>query len=228
MVVPFEDISSVLLDLDGTLLDKHFDDTFWLELVPTRWAEVNNTSADEARDHLFTTYKRHETTLKWTDLDFWSQELGLDIPGMKRELAHLINPLPHAHEFLVQMRSCGKKVHLLTNAHHKSVSLKFEQTGIGKHFDSVLTSNELGAPKEHMEYWHRAAELAGFDPQTSLFIDDTIAVLQTAQKFGIRHVIHKGRSSSAIAPSGSHEFTSITDFDDLINTSARSENCGPS
>ena len=228
MVVPFEDVSYVLLDLDGTLLDKRFDDTFWLEFVPARYAEAREMGVDEAREHLFTTYKSHETTLKWTDLDFWSQELALDIPGLKRELAHLIAPLPHAEEFLTRMRAEGRKVHLLTNAHHKSVSLKFEQTGLGRHFDSVLTSNELGAPKEHIEYWHAAAKLAGFDPARSLFIDDTVEVLRTAQKFGIRHVIHKARSSSAIAPSGTHEFPSITDFDDLLVASTQADNSGPS
>ncbi len=228
MVVPFDDVTCVLLDLDGTLLDKRFDDTFWLEFVPERYAEARQIGVDEAREQLFATYKSHETTLKWTDLDFWSQELALDIPGLKRELAHLISPLPHAVEFLCQMRADGKKIHLLTNAHHKSVSLKFERTGLGRHFDSVLTSNELGAPKEHIQYWHAAAKLAGFDPQRSLFIDDTVEVLRTAREFGIRYVIHKGRSSSAVAPSGTREFTSITDFDDLLAASTQADNSGPS
>ncbi len=218
MVVPFEDVSYVLLDLDGTLLDKRFDDTFWLEFVPERYASANNMSVEAAKEHLFTTYRSHEGTLKWTDLDFWSQELRMDIPAMKHELGHLISPLPHAEEFLARMRREGREVHLLTNAHHKSVRLKFERTGIGRHFNSVLTSNELGSPKEDAEYWKAAARLAGFDPARSLFIDDTVEVLRAARDFGVRFVVHKARSSSAKAPEGSSEFPYITDFDDLFAT----------
>lgn len=215
-MIPFEDVSYVLLDLDGTLLDKHFDDTFWLEFVPARYAVARGMTVEQAKEHLFATYRSHEGTLKWTDLDFWSQEFEMDIPAMKHELGHLINPLPHAEEFLERMRAEGREVHLLTNAHHKSVSLKFQRTGIGHHFHSVLTSNELGAPKEDMDYWHTAAKLAGFDPARSLFIDDTVEVLRTARDFGIRFVVHKARSSSAIPPEGSSEFPSITDFNDLF------------
>jgi len=218
MLIPFEDVSYVLLDLDGTLLDKRFDDTFWLEFVPERYADANSMSVAEAREHLFTTYRSHEGTLKWTDLDFWSQELRMDIPAMKHELGHLISPLPHAVEFLARMRREGREVHLLTNAHHKSVRLKFQRTGIGRHFNSVLTSNELGSPKEDAEYWKVAARVAGFDPARSLFIDDTVDVLRAARDFGVRFVVHKARSSSAKAPEGSGEFPYITDFDDLFAT----------
>jgi putative hydrolase of the HAD superfamily len=215
-VLPFDEIGYVLLDLDGTLLDKNFDDTFWLELVPERYASARGIGVDEAREHLFRTYRSHEGTLKWTDLDFWSEELRLDIPGLKRELGHLIGTLPHAEDFLEQMRSEGREVHLLTNAHHKSVSLKFELTGIGRHFNSVLTSNELGAPKETPEYWEKASEMAGFDPGRSLFVDDTEDVLRAARKFGVRYVVHKARSSSVKEPEGSGEFPSITDFDEFL------------
>lgn len=218
MVVPFENIGYVLLDLDGTILDKRFDDTFWHELVPERYASARGIGVEEAREHLFSTYRSHEGTLKWTDLDFWSEELGLDIPALKRELGHMIGALPHAEDFLREMHSGDREVHLLTNAHKKSVSLKFELTGIGRHFDSVLTSNELGAPKETPEFWERAAELAGFDPERSLFVDDTEEVLRAAREFGVRYVFHKARSSSAKEPEGSGEFPFITDFDEFLAT----------
>lgn len=217
MVVPLDDISYVLLDLDGTLLDKHFDDTFWLEFVPERYCQKHGVSEVAAREFLFKIYKSHEGTTKWTDLDFWSNELKLDIPELKRELGHLIDTLPHAEEFLLQMKCAGRQIHLLTNAHHKSVSLKFELTGIGKHFDSVLTSNELGAPKENQEYWEIASRKIGFDPERSIFIDDTETVLRAAREFGIKYVIHKARSSSAKAPEGSTEFPFITDFNELLS-----------
>ena len=42
--LPWPDIDTVLLDMDGTLLDLHFDNHFWLELLPQRYAELHGIS----------------------------------------------------------------------------------------------------------------------------------------------------------------------------------------
>lgn len=214
--IHMNEIDWVLLDLDGTLLDKHFDDQFWGVLVPERYAERHGVPVEEARAKLHATYRSHEGTLKWTDLDFWSEEFDLDIPALKEQLRHLIDVHPHVEHFLTVCREQGRQVHLLTNAHIKSVDLKFRETGIGRHFQSVITSNEIGAPKEDLEFWRRAQAKVGFDPARSIFVDDTEAVLHTAREFGIRYVVFKGRASSQIPPTVSAEFLSITDFDDLL------------
>lgn len=214
--IPLDKINCVLLDLDGTLLDRYFDDYFWEHLVPERYAEKHDMTFGRAREHLLATYRSHEGTLKWTDLDFWSRELDLDIPALKEQLRHLIEVHPHAEDFLKEMRRRGKRIHLFTNAHYKSVSLKFKKTGIGGYFDSVVTSNEIGSPKEDLEFWRRARKLIGFDADETLFVDDTEAVLYTAREFGIRYVVLKGRASSREEPRVSREFPFITDFNELL------------
>jgi putative hydrolase of the HAD superfamily len=214
--IPLDAFDVVLLDLDGTLLDKYFDDYFWGHLVPEHYAERHDVSFGRARDVLYDIYKSHEGTLKWTDLDFWSEELALDIPALKEQLRHLIEVHPHVEHFLMEMRRMGKPVHLLTNAHWKSVKLKFRETGIGRHFESVITSNEIGAPKEDIAFFERARAAIGFDPARALFVDDTEEVLHVARRFGIRFVVFKGRSSSRVEPRKSGEFLSITDFDELL------------
>jgi putative hydrolase of the HAD superfamily len=211
-----EEIDNVLLDLDGTLLDRHFDDFFWQNLVPEKYAKRHGIPVDDAKEHLFNTYRKYEGTLKWTDLDYWSRELSLDIPALKGHLRHLINVHPYAEKFLIEMRRQDKKIHLFTNAHYKSVDLKFEKTGIGKYFDSVVTSNGIGSPKENQEFWHRAQSLTGFDKERAIFVDDTEEVLRAARIYGIRHVVLKGRASSREEVRNSKEFPSITDFDDLM------------
>jgi putative hydrolase of the HAD superfamily len=214
--IPLHKIDSVLLDLDGTLLDKYFDDYFWLHLVPEKYAERHDISFGKARERLWGTYKSHEGTLKWTDLDFWSRELDLDIPALKEQLRHLIDVHPHVEDFLKEMRRQEKEVHLFTNAHYKSVNLKFRETGIGRYFDSVITSNEIGSPKEDLLFWERAQRETGFDTERTLFVDDTEEVLHTARTFGIRYVLFKGRASSREEPKCSDEFLSITDFNELL------------
>ena len=214
--VPLKDIKHVLLDMDGTLLDKYFDDYFWHHLVPERYAEKHDMSFGAAKDYLLKTYEHHEGTLNWTDIDFWSRELGLDIPALKEQIRHLIDMHPHADDFLKAMRKADKHIALLTNAHSKTVKLKFRESGIGKYFDDVITSSEMGAPKEYRPFWEKAREVLGFDPANSLFIDDTEACLHAAREFGIKYVVLKGRSSSRQEPKTSEEFLYITDFNELL------------
>lgn len=215
--IPLDEIDYILLDLDGTLLDKHFDDHFWGHLVPERYAARHGMTIEEAKEHLYATYRHHEGTLKWTDIDFWSRDLDLDIPALKEQLRHLIDVHPHAEDFLKEMRRRGKHIHLLTNAHYKSVNLKFRKTGIGKYFDSVLTSNELGHPKEDIAFWRKAEEMLGFSKERSLFVDDTEDILRTAREYGIRYVLFKGRASSREEPRHSKTFPYIRDFNDLLD-----------
>ena len=112
--VQLGEIDYVLLDLDGTLLDKYFDDYFWGHLVPEKYAEKNDMSFGRAQRELYEIYKSHERTLKWTDLDFWSREFDIDIPALKEQLRHLIDVHPHVEHFLTEMRSMGKEIHLFT------------------------------------------------------------------------------------------------------------------
>jgi putative hydrolase of the HAD superfamily len=214
--IPLKEIEHVLLDLDGTLLDKYFDDYFWHHLVPEKYAEKHDMSFGKARDYLFKTYEHHEGTLKWTDIDFWSRELDLDIPALKEQIRHLIDVHPHVEDFLNEMRRRKKHIALLTNAHSKAVKLKFRETGIGKYFDDVITSAEMGAPKEDRLFWEKAERVLGFDRERALFIDDTEECLRAARDFGIRYVVLKGRASSKEEPKSSNAFVYITDFNELM------------
>jgi HAD superfamily hydrolase (TIGR01509 family) len=214
--ISLEEINFVLLDMDGTLLDKYFDDFFWEHLVPEKYAEKHNISFGKAKEVLVHKYKAHEGTLNWTDLDFWSKELHLDIPALKEQIKHLIEVHPHVEDFLNKMRRQKKKVFLVTNAHYKSIDLKFRRTLIGKYFDSVLSSFDVGFPKESLEFWEAAEKRLGFDKTGTLFIDDTEKILRTAKRYGVRYILYKARSNSKIKPCKSREFMHITDFKELL------------
>lgn len=214
--IPLKDIKFVLLDMDGTLLDLYFDDYFWGHLVPERYAEKHNITFGAAQEFLFKTYRSYEKTLNWTDIDFWSRELHLDIPALTEQIKHLVEVHPHVIDFLKMLRKHRKKVFLVTNAHYKVMKIKFKKTQIGKYFDTVLCSFDVGCPKESIEFWHKAEKLLKFDKEKTLFIDDTEDVLKTAKEYGIKYLLFKTVANSKVEPRKSNEFPVIADFRELM------------
>ena len=209
-------IDTVLLDMDGTLLDKYFDDYFWEEYVPTVFAEVNDLSPEEAHTTLLARYQRVESTLQWTDLDYWSEQLQLDIPELKCRIDHLIQVHPYVIDFLKFTQSIGKDIHLVTNAHSKTLEIKMRKTALGPWFTRIICSEEVGEAKEHPEFWGNLEKMLGFDKERTLLADDTVKVLRSARDSGIRHLIHVARPSSRLPVQFSREFPSITYFKELI------------
>ncbi len=215
IMIPWKEIDCVLLDMDGTLLDLHFDNHFWLEHVPARYAEAKGMPLAEATEELLGRYKSVEGTLDWYCVDHWSRELGLDIVLLKEEVDHLISVHPHVIDFLDQLMCAGKERVLVTNAHQKTLALKMEKTRLAGFFNQVVSSHQLGLPKEHPEFWNRFQNLHPFDPKRTLFVDDSPAVLKSAQAYGIEWIlaILKPDSKQPVREDG--EFLAVKDFSEI-------------
>jgi len=210
------DIDTVLLDMDGTLLDKHFDDYFWEQYVPEHYSLQHDLSIDDAKKELLERYQNVENTLCWTDLDYWSEQLDMDIPGLKTGLNHLIAVHPYVGEFLRFCRKNKKKIFLVTNAHPKTLSIKLEKAEIGHLFDRIVCADEIGLAKEEGAFWSRLEQLLGFNKSTTLFADDTEKVLHSAQGYGMGQLIFVARSSSKKPVEYSSRYPSIEYFIELI------------
>ena len=216
MVIDWNDIDTVLLDMDGTILDRHFDDHFWLEHVPKRWSQQNHTTLEQAKEHLYRLFRSQENTLNWTDLDYWSDRLKLDIPVLKQEVEHLIAVHPHVIEFLLFAKHAGKAVWLVTNAHSKTLDLKMKNTRIGPYFDGTISAHQVGLPKEDVRFWGKLQKFISYDPERTLLGEDSEANLKTAQTFLIRYLVYISRYSSRIEPRSSDHFPTIDYFNRLI------------
>lgn len=212
----WDNIETVLLDMDGTLLDKYFDDLFWCHHVPLRYGEKNGMNYQDAHTKLFSYYHKAAGTLNWTDMDYWSKEFDLDIFDLKHEIAHLIKELPGAIDFLTHLKKLNKKTILVTNCHPKGLALKFTQTSIEQYFDRTTCALEMKASKEEAIFWERLEQKLGFDRKTTLFIDDNHKVLQMAQHFGIGQLVHIARPSSQEPCTFSTEFPSVENLSELI------------
>jgi len=219
MAFSWNDITWVLLDMDGTLLDKHFDDYFWETLVPQEYARRQAMDLALARDLVFARYQREEGTLNWTDIDFWSRELELDIPALKEGIRHLIEVHPDTEDFLEFLRKKEKKVALVTNAHYKTLSLKMNHTGLLGYFDEVVSSFDLGHPKEAVRFWEILHDRLRFDPRGTLLVDDNAEALAAALTFGIKYPYFKAKSSSRQESASHPDFFSIESFLELMNSS---------
>jgi 5'-nucleotidase len=189
-------IDTVLLDLDGTLLDLAYDNHFWLEIVQAAYAAARVTTLEAARTEIAPLFRACEGTLPWYCIDHWSRELDLDIEALKRANTQRIAWLPGAKDFLLRMRRAGKRVVLLTNSHPRVLQIKNENTGVLDYFDAAFTSHEFGAPKESAHFWKAVRAVEPFDAERSLFADDSPSVLRAAQNAGIRWVYGVRRPDS--------------------------------
>ena len=50
--INWKEVKTVLLDMDGTLLDLYFDYYFWQEYLPEIWGKKNNMKTNTAKDKL--------------------------------------------------------------------------------------------------------------------------------------------------------------------------------
>lgn len=188
-MINWKHIDTVLLDMDGTLLDLHYDNHFWMTHLPQRYAELNQLTIEESEQKLHAHILALEGTLNWYCLDYWSASLGINIPDLKRETREKIQHRPHVDDFLNALKKAGKAIYLVTNSHPAGIEIKFEQTTIGPYFDGVISSHQFKKPKEDIAFWQMLAETIAFDPERTLFIDDNVTVLNTAVDFGIKHIL---------------------------------------
>jgi 5'-nucleotidase len=214
--VQWDDIDTVLLDMDGTLLDLRFDNWFWGTLIPSRYADANGLSETQAHDLLAAKFKSVAHTLNWYCIDYWSRELRLDIPALKREALSRVDFLPGAEMFLRKLRASGKRVLLVTNSHPTTLAIKDQRVGITRYFDACYSSQPFEAPKENPAFWHRLAEREVFSPQRTLFIDDSLPVLRCARDFGIAHLRAVRRPDSGAPPQLTESFAAIDAVAELL------------
>ena len=214
--IDWDQIDSVFLDMDGTLLDLHFDNHFWLEHVPRRYAESRNLSLEQAKSELMQRYQNVEGTLRWYCVDHWSRELELDIALLKQEVDHLIAVHPYVTEFLERLSGRGKRRVLVTNAHQKAIQLKMDKTRLAGHFDHIICSHDLGVAKETEDFWKRVQTIEPFDPERTLFVDDSIPVLSAAKAYGFRWLLAILKPDSKQPARIMSDFPAVEHFAELL------------
>ena len=215
-MINWTQIDTVLLDMDGTLLDLHFDNHFWREHVPLRYGEKYGLDMQSAKDEIFPRFQKAEGTMDWYCLDYWTQELDLDIAELKKEVGHLISIHPYVIGFLDAVRKSGRRLVLVTNAHIKSLELKMEKTQLHGHFDRLVCAHSYGVPKEDQLFWEYLHKDEPFVAQRTLLVDDSLPVLRSAQKYGIGHLLAVHQPDTKQPVKDVEEFQAIHSFKDIM------------
>ena len=213
----WKDIHTVLLDMDGTLLDLHFDNHFWLEHLPEKLAKKHDVSLQKAKDMMAIEYEQVMGTLSWYCLDFWAEKLDIDIVEAKREIEHLISMRDDSLPFIDALKASGREVILVTNAHPESLSLKVEHTQLDQHIDQLISTHKFAVTKESQVLWQKLQEKLGFDSQHTLFVDDSLGILKAAQDFGIKHLLAVSNPDSKQPTRDIVDYPSIQDYRYLMD-----------
>jgi 5'-nucleotidase len=214
--VEWAEIDSVLLDMDGTLLDLRFDNWFWLSVVPERYALANGLSLEQAQARLEPLFFKVAHTMPWYCIDHWSRELDLDIRALKHEAREHVRFLPGAEQFLGKLRSSGKRIVLVTNSHPVTLAIKDAQVALTRYFDACYSTHTFGVPKEDTQFWPRFVAAERFDATRTLFVDDSLPVLESAHDFGIAHLRAVRCPDSAQPPKATGRFIAIDSVLELL------------
>ena len=215
-MINWKNINTVLLDMDGTLLDLNFDNHFWQEHVPLRYAEKNGLDVEQAKTKLFPIFKEREGTMQWYCVDYWTDRLELDIALLKAEVDHLIAIHPHVLDFLDSLKRLNITSALVTNAHEKSLMLKMDRTSLHNHLDYVICAHSFGMPKEDVRFWGKLKHKLPFNNKHTLLVDDSLPVLRSARQAGIKNLLAVHHPDTCQSRKDVEEFQGINNFMDIM------------
>jgi len=214
--IPWDEIDTVLLDMDGTLLDFHHERYLWREKIPAAYAKKNNMTFQDAVDELTPRFMRERPTVRWGNISFWEKKLGLNIWDLKYQDKHLLFLHPHTVNFLKFIKRNNKRTYIVTSADRKEIDIELGHTKIAHYFDGFFSAVELGHSKFDQRFWKKVDKKLRLNGERTLVADDDEDTLHAAKNHGVKWLVFKGKYHSKEPPKFSKDFISVRHFDDII------------
>jgi len=182
----------VSLDLDGTIVNRDYVDYFWLELVPTLYAERHGLSLEEAKKEVQRQYDEiGPKDLRWYNPQYWFQRFGLDsgmLSWALEEAGRFVKPYRDALEFVEAAQGKAQLV-LSTSASREFIGIVFARVPeLAPVFTHVFSStSDFSLPGKPPEFYKAVLKQLEAEPSELVHAgDDEEADYRIPATLGIR------------------------------------------
>lgn len=176
-----------IFDLDGTLLDSmgvwdRIDEEFLAKrgiAVPDDYmAKVSAMQFMEIAEYTIERFGLRDTP----------EELVAEWNGMaKRMYAQVVEPKPHAVEYLRALKASGARLAVATTMLPDLRAQALAHAGMADLFDAVVGVDDAGdRGKEHPDVYLLAARRVGVDPARCTVFEDLLAGMRSAKSVGMQ------------------------------------------
>jgi putative hydrolase of the HAD superfamily len=211
-MVKLNSTTAILSDLDGVILDQHYDKKFWQSWLPEYVANQTNQSIEKIQTEIQLKIDGQKGTLNWYALNYWDDLLEVDCMEIIKEQEEKPLFLKGSFEALQKLSALKNPKHILTNGDPRLQEYKAETQNFLQFFDSIFYSMHAGYPKEQKEFWALARHNLNLDFEDSIFIDDDFKVVTIAVKAGVKRVIWITPGKNRILQNGIETFSSLADL----------------
>ncbi|ABV33819.1 MULTISPECIES: HAD family hydrolase [Pseudothermotoga] len=107
---------------------------------------------------------------------------------MKEKSPQLLTPIEQNVKLLDILKEKGFKLYVLSNFSENNFKMIYEKYDFFKLFDGMIISSYVKAVKPEREIYLKLINKYNLVPQESLFIDDKLENIQTAQEIGFKTI----------------------------------------
>ena len=210
------EVDAVLLDMDGTLLDLHYDNHFWLQFIPQQYALKHKISIEQAKRHVYAQCEKVMGSISWYCYDYWSKTFSLDIHALQHKTKHKIQLRSDTLWFLDKLKQANIPTYILTNSHRSGAALKMQLTELTPYFNKIISSHDYQVPKENLQFWFAVEDELQIDFSRCLFIDDSEKILKVAENAGVGFLRGIATPDSEKPAQEMQAFKTIKQFSELF------------
>ena len=210
-------IKAIIFDMDGVLVDS---EPFNIE-IEKRQFELNHLSISEEEHHQ---YMGVATDVMWREIAK-RQSLSLPVETLieqnKTESIHYFTELkeipvmPGLVDLLEKLTLKNFPIAVASSSFPEIIELILQRTGLRKHFQVVVSSQEAGKSKPEPDVFLLAAKQLGINPQDCMVIEDSANGIKAAKAAGMRCIAFEGPGAN---PANQKQAdAAIKSFDQLYN-----------
>ena len=184
VIKPIE-VSAILFDLDGTLVDtvrafyllaKLTGEEFGLEMIESRVYDTLNHGISYWEHVLPSSMEDHQSMID--KLNNRAMQLW---PGVLKDNASV---LPGVYETLSKLKAAGYTLGIVTSSRGKSLELLY-QLGVAGLFDAVITGADVEKRKPDPEGLVKCLDILDVAPNDAIYVGDSVIDMQASHAAGV-------------------------------------------